>query len=238
MRREVKFWNRILSLTTRLLLIPSLIFLVSCSSSSSQDAAPSTDAPDVLSQWKSDCRSNGESSACEAWVSNHELQDVIWDGINAPSNSSLTADLIPDDRYSANKGVFGRLFCSREIRICAATVSLENTSTQPINGILGFDLATSAGVFAADRSYSLTAPINPSAKVNQSFGVNTGSKIPSIYFVRVFLNNEYIARIHLCEKVNYLKSEEKISDEYIVYENCLRLNGYDFKKGRFVRDQS
>jgi hypothetical protein len=192
----------------------------------------------VLDKWNSDCKSDRESILCETWMHNQELQNIIWDGNNEPEYSlNLTADLIPDNEYSANKGTIGRFFCSKELYICAATVRLQNNSTQPYTGVLRFDLSTSTGVFASDRAYSLTAPLNPSVGISESFGVALGSTIPEIYFIRVFLNNEYIAKIELCEKVDYLDAEENVSDEYVVYENCLRLNGYDFKNGVFERSQ-
>jgi len=224
---------------TRVLVIFSLIFLAGCSGSTSQEYIEPINASNVLNQWKSDCKSNKESIPCETWMHNQELQKIVWDGNNEPEYSlNLTADLIPDNEYSANKGILGRLFCSKELNICVATVSLQNNSTRPYTGVLSFDLSTSTGVFASDRAYSLTAPLNPSVNVSESFGVNLGNKIPEIYFIRVILNNEYVAKIELCEKVDYLDVEENISNDYVVYENCLRLNGYDFKNGVFERSQS
>lgn len=179
----------------------------------------------LISDWETECSTDPNSLTCSSLVLNLSVLNYV-----NPYVEDYYPQLMADFNSKSSDSSIGSLSCDKSSGLCEADLKIQNVGSSGFEQSLSALIIGNGGRFSATDEFYFDEPLNPRLFAYPKFYFDMGYLSEDLRTLRVSGWSSQEAEILLC------KDKEDVRT--VTYINCLRLKGWSFKDGEFVRGTS
>lgn len=199
-----------------------LISVLGTSCSSSPDNELSSEDQQLISNWEIECSTDPNSVQCSNLVLNSSILSYA-----SPYVEDYYPKLMADFNSDSSDSSIGFLSCDKSSGLCEAKLKIQNVGSSGFEQSLSALIIGNGGRFSATDEFYFDKPLNPRLFAYPKFYFDMGYLSEDLRTLRVSGWHSQEAEILLCK--------DKEDARTVTYSNCLRLKGWSFKDGEFIK---